>query len=114
MKLLKHEIDIPFLLFLIICFIVIGILKDVNTVLFLLVFFTVIVSQSYFLGNFYTWIKSKHKNSNIQPLIISTIFMIITTCFLYFFYGLNALLRAGVISLVVFIVIVGYIKLKRK
>ncbi|HRN41731.1 MAG TPA: hypothetical protein PK649_06610 [Vicingus sp.] len=108
MKFLNKKIDIFYWIFAIIGFGAIAYFIDVWTALFLIVFLSGFASTTYFLMNIYVFIMNKMDIKLLTPILISLIGVLITGCLLYFYYGTYALLRTLSLSVVLFIVIIGY------
>lgn len=109
LKFLNIKIDVPYLIFAIIGFGAIAYFIDVWTALFLIVFLAGFASTTYFLMNIYVFIVNKMDNKLLKPILISFISSLVIGSLLYFYYGSYAFLRAVSISVVLFIVIMGYI-----
>lgn len=107
-KALRNKIDVSYLILAVIGFASIAYFINIKTALFLIVFLAEAASTTYFLMNVYLFIINKRDTTFFKPIAVSSSSVLVTGCLLYFYYGTYALLRALSISIVLFVVILGY------
>jgi hypothetical protein len=104
-------INIVHVLFMLLGFISIAFFASVETALIVFVFLLEVVAFTYLLTYCFFVFSNKTTSKYLTQIVISSIICIVTGLSISFFYNATLLLKALSFSVLVFVIILGYMKL---